>query len=111
MQNSKQNKLIEEKNNSKEGKEMLDNGGTEICPKHRVVMKNGVCRVCQAEMYDKFYRKYGEPNAKLVEEKEKAHTSGERFKARKDGSKPDRMSRPATESDLQRLVDKFNKKK
>lgn len=102
----------------KEDDKMSNNQNGEICPKHRIVMKNGVCRMCQKEMYDTYFRKYGK---KTVEEKDEntvsstsstGNNSHNKFKPTWNGKKrnDNNESRPITENDLKRLVDKFNRK-
>lgn len=105
-------------NKVKEDDKMSNNQNGEICPKHRIVMKNGVCRMCQKEMYDTYFRKYGK---KTVEEKDENTVSStssmnsgnhNKFKPTWNGKKrnDNNESRPITENDLKRLVDKFNRK-
>lgn len=82
----------------------------EICPKHRIVMKNGTCKMCQAEFYNENYRIYGkkENNPSNVSTRKKF--DGKKNKGKKRNSLPDK-NRPITNEDLQKLVNKFNKNK
>lgn len=97
---------------------MSVNNEQQICPKHRVVMKNGTCRMCQAEYYNENYRMYGKNDEKgkstknhLKEKKKKAwnNTNKEHKKGKKAVAK--HINRPATDAELQKLLEKFNSKK
>ena len=55
---------------------MSVNNEQQICPKHRIVMKNGTCRMCQAEFYDEHYRIYGKKEDKPEKEKRKEKAYG-----------------------------------
>lgn len=74
-----------------------------ICPKHRIVMKNGSCRMCQAEYYDKYYRKYGTSTAESLN-KDKPLKKDKVVSVKKS------KDRPITENDLDKLLNKFGKK-
>lgn len=107
-------------NKVKEDEKMGSNQNGEICPKHRIVMKNGVCRMCQKEMYDTYFRKYGKKTVEETEGKDDNNVSssttssmnGNHNKFKPYGKKRNdsNESRPITENDLKRLVDKFNRK-
>lgn len=78
-----------------------------VCPKHRIVMKNGSCRMCQAEYYDKYYRKYGTPTTSLESETIKKDVKAEKQHFKNNNKSKDR---PITENDLDKLLNKFGKK-
>lgn len=81
-----------------------------VCPKHRIVMQNGVCKMCQSEYYDKYYRKY---SPKPVIENEKKKPVGEyEWVLCKQQIKPviTHKNDDITKADLERLKNHFTKK-
>lgn len=91
---------------------MSVNNEQQICPKHRIVMKNGTCRMCQAEFYDEHYRIYGKKEDKPEKEKRKKVWSKEQKPVKKKKKAfVKTKNRPITNDDLKKLMDKFNNKK
>lgn len=93
---------------------MSVNNEQQICPKHRIVMKNGTCRMCQAEFYDEHYRIYGKKTDKPDEankKRKKVWSKDQKPIKKKKKAVAKQKNRPITDNDLQKLMDKFNNKK
>ena len=90
---------------------MSTNSEQQICPKHRIVMKNGTCKMCQAEFYNENYRIYGKKDSNNSNIPKKDKVKNKKNWGSKKKKNFHKKNRPITSDDLQKLVDKFNSKK